>query len=131
MDAENRARRARRDAHVRSLTARIDRSQLQRPAIQEAFKVHAWREARLQRLRALALEKKDDTLVKRIDALLAKEAERHERHIQHLASPETGTGTETSTATAPSPGGGEKPEKAKKEAPAAPKGPAHANKEKP
>jgi colicin import membrane protein len=55
-----------------------------KPAVRAELKVHAWRMARLKRLRAIAeADGKTDT-VARIDKLVQKENERHEKHMQTL-----------------------------------------------
>jgi hypothetical protein len=47
--------------------------------VQNEVRHHAWRMARLKRMRELALEKKNDKLVAKIDRLEQKENTRHER----------------------------------------------------
>ncbi|MBK8994885.1 MAG: hypothetical protein IPM35_03920 [Myxococcales bacterium] len=56
------------------------------PAVKAELKVHAWRMARLKRIRAVAdAEGKTDT-VARVDKLIEKEKERHQKHMDTLKS---------------------------------------------
>jgi hypothetical protein len=56
------------------------------PAVKAELKVHAWRMARLKRIRAVAdAEGKKDT-VARVDKLIEKEKARHQKHMETLKS---------------------------------------------
>jgi hypothetical protein len=56
------------------------------PALRAELKHHARRVARLHRVRAVAQESSDAESVARVDALLAKENQRHERRVSALTS---------------------------------------------
>jgi len=56
------------------------------PAVKNELKLHAWRMARLKRIRAIAdSEGKKDT-VARVDKLMEKEKQRHQKRMDHLKS---------------------------------------------
>jgi hypothetical protein len=55
-----------------------------KPAARAEFKVHAWRLARLQRIRALAEADGKTDVVARVDKLIQKENDRHEKHMAVL-----------------------------------------------
>ncbi len=55
-----------------------------RPAVNAELRLHAWRMARLDRLRTLAVEEDKEDVVKRIDDLKAKEQARHEKRMGNL-----------------------------------------------
>lgn len=57
-----------------------------RPAVRAELKVHAWRMARLNRMRALAQAEGKDAVVARIDKLIEKEKARHQKHMETLKS---------------------------------------------
>jgi hypothetical protein len=55
-----------------------------KPAVRAELKVHAWRMARLKRLRAIAEAEGNKDKVARIDKLTQKETERHDKHMETL-----------------------------------------------
>jgi hypothetical protein len=57
-----------------------------RPAVKAELKVHAWRMARLHRLRAIAESRGKTETMARIDKLIEKEKQRHQRHMDGLKS---------------------------------------------
>jgi hypothetical protein len=57
-----------------------------RPAVRAELKIHAWRMARLHRMRALAKTENKDKAVERIDQLIVKEKARHQKHMETLKS---------------------------------------------
>jgi DNA repair protein SbcC/Rad50 len=61
-----------------------------RPAVKAELKVHAWRVARLNRMRAIAKAESKDAVVTRIDGLLEKERARHKKHMETLKTTEVG-----------------------------------------
>ena len=82
----HKARRMRRRAARKAFLAKWGRIH-KRPAVHAELRLHAWRLARLDRLRTLAVEKDKDDLVKRIDELKAKEMARHENRMNALKKP--------------------------------------------
>jgi hypothetical protein len=56
------------------------------PALRNELRVHAWRLARLTRVRALAEGENKTELIARVDSLLAKEEARHERRMAELGA---------------------------------------------
>ncbi|MGC4063184.1 MAG: hypothetical protein QM784_00750 [Polyangiaceae bacterium] len=72
-------RRSDRLARIRELKNRWGGRTLMQPNVRDELRHHAWRVARLKRMRELALEKKNDKLVAKIDQLEQKENARHER----------------------------------------------------
>ncbi|MCA9592645.1 MAG: hypothetical protein KC776_05015 [Myxococcales bacterium] len=56
------------------------------PAVRAELKVHAWRLARLTRVRTLAKAAGKDAVVERADKLIAKEKARHDKHMETLKS---------------------------------------------
>ncbi len=58
------------------------------PAAKAELSVHAWREARFERMRFLAEEAKDEPLLKKIDDLEDKEDDRHDTKMQAVAPAE-------------------------------------------
>jgi hypothetical protein len=72
-------RRSQRLARIRELKERWGAESLKQPNVQNELRHHAWRLARLKRMRELALEKKSDKLVARVDLLEQKENLRHDR----------------------------------------------------
>jgi len=79
------ARRMRRRAARKAFLAKWGHIH-KRPAVRAELRLHAWRMARLDRLRALAVEEGKDDVVKRIDELKAKEQARHEARMNKLKS---------------------------------------------
>ncbi|MFO0568161.1 MAG: hypothetical protein U0263_21045, partial [Polyangiaceae bacterium] len=57
-----------------------------RPAVKAELKVHAWRVARLKRIRAVADNQGKKDAVSRVDKLLEKENTRHQKHMEKLQS---------------------------------------------
>ena len=81
-------REKRRRDHKDRLSQRHGADVLQRPAILAELKTHAWRMARLERVRELAegltdAGKRKKTL-ERVDKLIAREESRHDRQLEHL-----------------------------------------------
>lgn len=58
----------------------------QHPAVKAELKVHAWRMARLKRIRAVADAEGKKDIVARADKLIEKEKERHQKHMDTLKS---------------------------------------------
>jgi hypothetical protein len=81
----------RRLEHRISLRDRYGVELLQRPPIRAELERHAWRVARLERMRVLAEaihdEAKRKKTLARLDALATKENARHERHMEQLKNP--------------------------------------------
>jgi len=55
-----------------------------KPAVRAELKVHAWRMARLNRIRAIAKAEGKDAVVERADKLIEKEKARHDKHMEGL-----------------------------------------------
>lgn len=55
-----------------------------KPAVKSELKVHAWRMARLNRMRTIAKAQDKTAVVERIDKLLEKEKARHQKHMDTL-----------------------------------------------
>ncbi len=85
------ARRVRRRAARKAFLAKWGRIH-KRPAVNAELRLHAWRMARMGRLRTLATENSKDDAVKRIDELKAKEMARHQKRMEGLkkAAPPAG-----------------------------------------
>jgi len=81
--AESDQRRERRSAQLRELRSRWGDDALKRPEVRDELREHAWRLARLKRLRELAAEKKNEKLLSRIERLEQKENERHTQAMGH------------------------------------------------
>ncbi|MBW2455600.1 MAG: hypothetical protein JRI68_13865 [Deltaproteobacteria bacterium] len=77
------ARRMRRRAARKAFLAKWGHIH-KRPAVKAELRLHAWRMARLDRLRSLAVEESKDDVVKRIDELKAKEQARHDKRMGNL-----------------------------------------------
>lgn len=56
------------------------------PAVKAELKVHGWRMARLNRIRAIAKAEGKTEVVARVDKLIEKEKARHDRHMETLKS---------------------------------------------
>ncbi|HEY3497862.1 MAG TPA: hypothetical protein VGK73_24355 [Polyangiaceae bacterium] len=89
--ARDQTRAKRRTDHRLALKNRYGLELLQRPPIRVELERHAWRVARLERMRVLAeaiqdAAKRGKTLA-RLDALATKENARHERHMEQLKNP--------------------------------------------
>ncbi|MBK7582878.1 MAG: hypothetical protein IPI67_22120 [Myxococcales bacterium] len=54
------------------------------PAVKSELKVHAWRMARLKRVRAVAVSEDKTDAVARVDKLVAKENGRHDKRMEAL-----------------------------------------------
>jgi len=82
------ARAKRRSEQRAVLKERYGSELLQRPPVRAELERHAWRVARLARMRALAEEMTNATkrkkTLERLDKLAAKENARHERHMDQL-----------------------------------------------
>lgn len=77
-------REARKKARIAQLKAKWGKDLLVHPAVRAEMKVHGWRMARLNRMKALAQEsdkENKDKLVERIDKLIEKEMARHAKHM--------------------------------------------------
>ena len=75
----------RRRAALQQLRERWGEDQLSKPAVKAAIKVHAWRMARLKRVRELALQDPDGKdLVEKVDKLTEKEQERFRLQMARL-----------------------------------------------
>jgi hypothetical protein len=83
---ENARRRHARRMAWRQLSNQVERPQDVPPSVREELRRHAQRLARLQRIRALANEKKEPALVARADALIAREEQRHTTKLEVLWS---------------------------------------------
>lgn len=71
-----------------------------RPKVKAELAVHAWREARFERMRFLAEKSGNEELLKKIDELEDKEDERHENHLDKLKGDEgAGGGAAAAEAT--------------------------------
>lgn len=81
--AEKRERRERKKKRVDGLKKKWGKA-LAHPSVVASLKVHARRMARLERIRELASEAGKDELLERVDKLIEKEDERHERHMKVL-----------------------------------------------
>jgi hypothetical protein len=86
--ASEETRAQRRRERRAALQQRFGLELLQRPPIRAELETHAWRVARLERMRVLAeamtdAEKRKKTLA-RLEKLATKENERHERQLTHL-----------------------------------------------
>ena len=83
-----RTRDKRRQEHRDQIHGKYGSELLQRPAILAELKTHAWRMARLERMRALADAVADATkrkkTIDRLDKLIEKEKARHDRGMDHL-----------------------------------------------
>ncbi|GEM_PF-1927244 len=75
---------AKRKEQIEKLREKFGTELLQRRETRMELGVHAWRIARLQRMRALAEEQKKPKLVDRIDTLIKRENERHARRMDRL-----------------------------------------------
>lgn len=69
----------RRKHRLKELRGRWGEGNLKQPACQEELRHHAWRLARLKRMRELATERKNTKQLAKLDALEKKEQARHER----------------------------------------------------
>ncbi len=81
-------RRARRQKRRAELRAKWGDALLRHPAVRAELKVHAWRLARLHRIRQLATgaDAGKPDVVARVDALIAKEQARHDKRMATLQS---------------------------------------------
>lgn len=80
--ATRKERRAARLAEIRHHWGAI----VAEPAVRAELKVHAWRMARLDRIRELADAEGKKDIVARVDKLITKENARHEKHMGVLKS---------------------------------------------
>ncbi len=81
---------AKRKEQVKQLREKFGPDLLHRQDVKMELGVHARRVARLQRMRALAEQQKKAKLVERIDALIKKENERHDRRMERLRGGDAG-----------------------------------------
>jgi hypothetical protein len=77
---------AKRNEHLAKLRANWGKEVLQRREVKIELGMHAWRIARLERIRTLALEQKKTKVVEKVDALIKKENERHQQRLERLRS---------------------------------------------
>lgn len=128
-----RDRKHRRHARIQALRERWGEQALVKPPVKSALKVHSWRMARLQRIRALAEKKGDAKLILKVDGLIEKEQGRFGKHMEKLkasgsvsdAAAPVGTGDSPVAPAVSAKGGPAALEKEK-----APKGPIEPKKEK-
>jgi len=73
-------RKQRRAAHLAKLKHKWG-GLVTHPAVRAELKVHAWRMARLDRVRELAAAEDKTDVVARVDKLIAKEQARHDKHM--------------------------------------------------
>jgi chromosome segregation ATPase len=59
---------------------------LDKPAVRAELRLHAWRMARLKRIRAVATSEDKKDTVARVDKLMEKEKQRHQKRMDHLKS---------------------------------------------
>lgn len=85
-------RRARHAARVAELRQRWGSAVLEDQAARQELRQHAWRVARLQRMRELAVQEKKTKLVERIDDLLKREDTQHEQRLQKIRARLTDAG---------------------------------------
>lgn len=79
-------RKERREERKTKIKEKWGEDALKHPAVRAELKIHARRVARLNRIRALAKAEGKDTVVERVDKVLAKENTRHEKHMETLKS---------------------------------------------
>lgn len=99
---DEQARHERRLAKLRELRGHWGEDTLKTPSAREELEHHAWRLARLNRMRELATEKKNDKLLSKLDKLDQKENERHEKAMTKLKTGAPGAKTEGSAMPKPS-----------------------------
>jgi hypothetical protein len=84
---------------------------LKEPAVQEEFKKHALRVARLERMRALARNSEDEatrkSLLERINTAMAQENARHRQTLRAMMADKEGADTAKQKADSPAEQGGE------------------------
>ena len=95
------ARRAKRRHLLREYANAWGRESLERPDVQTALKVHAWRMARLRRAQALATEKDDAKLTETIQELMAKERSRFARRMAQLTGKDSTASPSTASSAVP------------------------------
>jgi hypothetical protein len=95
-------RHERRLARLRELRERYGSDLLKTPPVREELEHHAWRLARLKRMRELATEKKNDKLIAKIDQLEKKENERHEKAMNRFKERGATSAPEGSAVPSPS-----------------------------
>jgi len=81
---------AKRNEQLARLRAQYGREVLQRNDVKAELGMHAWRIARLERIRTLAVEQKKTQLVAKVDALIKRENERYQRRLERLRSGDAG-----------------------------------------
>jgi hypothetical protein len=75
---------AKRNEQLAKLHAKFGKQFLVRREVRMELNTHAWRIARLRRMRTLVDEQKKPKVVERIDALIKKENARHDRRMEQL-----------------------------------------------
>lgn len=85
-DQQRKQRRERRREHRAELRQKWGDALLRHPAVRAELRTHAWRLARLHRVRQLADAAGKKAVVERVDALIAKEQARHDKHMATLKS---------------------------------------------
>jgi len=95
-------RRARHAARVAELRQSWGEEVLQDQAARQELRQHAWRVARLQRMRELAVQGNKTKVVARIDDLLKREATLHEQRLQKIRARLTDAGPMPSASAPPS-----------------------------
>ncbi len=80
-------RKQRRAAHLAKIKQKWGDA-VDRPAVRSELKVHAWRMARLNRIRELATAEDKKDVVARVDKLIEKEQARHDKHMDVLKKQE-------------------------------------------
>jgi hypothetical protein len=81
---------AKRKEQVAKLREKFGPEVLHRRDVKMELGAHAWRIARLQRMRTLADEQKKPKVVDRIDALIKKENDRHQKRMERLRGGDAG-----------------------------------------
>jgi len=96
-DDRRATRDARRKAHRDELRAKL-KDLAGRADAKDELRTHARRLARLQHMRALAKELNKDAVIKRVDALIAKENARFDKRLDELRRAPAGVPTPKGTA---------------------------------
>jgi len=94
---------AKRKEQLSKLREQYGSDTLQHPNTRAELTAHAWRIARLERMRSIATEQKKTKLIERIDGLISKENEQHQKRLEKLRDA-SGKAPATIPASAPSGG---------------------------
>lgn len=100
--ADESKRHEQRLSKLRELRGQWGQDTLKLPAVREELEHHAWRLARLKRMRDLATEKKNDKVLSKVDKLEQKENTRHEKAMARLKSQGSAATPEGSAMPTPS-----------------------------